>query len=244
MKAATLSQTLAVPSNFEITAKLHGLDPAHDATIKDFKAKNIADLKLHKNTKIAASKEQIELVHSKLREDLGLQEQLLNLHALELHLPGNMREDFLNMPSHSPLLGYLSTLNASFVPVLDYLICFKPELGLTLQRMTESYNLIVMAQYRGYFNSENAKTREYDEKIKYVDERIREVTQQKAEQEYKRELINTLIESKDTIIKELTVRIDALEAKDAEITEYIQSTRMNLDEPEERVRQEAQRIRD
>ena len=55
-----------------------------------------------------------------------------------------MREDFLNLPMHSPLLGYLSTLNASFVPVLDYLICFKSELGLCLQRMVESYNMILM----------------------------------------------------------------------------------------------------
>ena len=43
-----------------------------------------------------------------------------------------MREEFLNLPHHSPMLGYLSTLNANFVPILDYLICFKSELGLSL----------------------------------------------------------------------------------------------------------------
>lgn len=43
-----------------------------------------------------------------------------------------MRANFLNTPTHSPLLGYLSALNACFVPVLDYLICFKSELGLCL----------------------------------------------------------------------------------------------------------------
>ena len=49
-----------------------------------------------------------------------------------MHLPTSMREEFLNMPQHNPLLGYLSTLNANFVPILDYLICFKGELGLSL----------------------------------------------------------------------------------------------------------------
>lgn len=72
------------------------------------------------------------MIHSHLRSEQGLQSELLNLHALEMHLPVSMRDEFLNVSTHSPLLGYLSTLNASFVPVLDYLICFKSELGLCL----------------------------------------------------------------------------------------------------------------
>ena len=92
-----------------------------------------------------------------------------------------MRDDFLNIESHTPLLGYLSTLNASFIPVLDYLICFKSELGLCLQRMVESYNMLLMAQFKGYFKSENAKSREFGEKIKFVDQRIKEVNAQKTE---------------------------------------------------------------
>lgn len=78
-------------------------------------------------------------------------------------------------------MGYLSTLNACFVPVLDYLICFKSELGLCLQRMIESYNLVIMAQFKGYYNSENAKSKEFAEKVKFIDLKIKEVTQQKAE---------------------------------------------------------------
>ena len=139
------------------------------------------------------------------------------------------------MPHHSPMLGYLSTLNANFVPILDYLICFKSELGLSLQRMVESYNLIIMQQFRSYFHSENAKTREFTEKVQHVDDRIREVSHQKAEQDYKQELINTLVQSKDKIIAELNMRVDALEEKDRELQEYIKSTKMNLDEPDARV---------
>lgn len=65
--------------------------------------------------------------------------------------------------------------------MLDYLICFKSELGLCLQRMIESYNLVIMAQFKGYYNSENAKSKEFAEKVKFIDLKIKEVTQQKAE---------------------------------------------------------------
>ena len=104
-----------------------------------------------------------------------------------------MRDSFLNLSSHNPLLGYLSTLNASFVPVLDYMISFKSELGLCLQRMVESYNMLMLAQFKGYYNSENAKSKEFSDKVNFVDLKIKEVTQQKDEQDYKRELVNTLI---------------------------------------------------
>lgn len=167
---------------------------------------------------------------------------MLNLHSLEQHLPTNMREDFLNHASHSPLLGYLSTLNACFVPVLDYLICYKSELGLALQRMVESYNMLLIAQFQGYFHSENLKSKEFSEKVHFVDLKIKEVTQQKAEQDYKQTLINTLIKSKDKTIEELNGRIEALEAKENELSDYIKKTKMNLEEPEERVKAERQRI--
>jgi len=99
-----------------------------------------------------------------------------------------------------------------------------------------------MAQFKGYYNSENAKSKEFAEKVKFIDLKIKEVTQQKAEQDYKQELINTFIKSKDTIIAELNSRIEALEAKEKDLKDYIKHTKMNLDEPEERVKNERQRI--
>ena len=126
---ATL-QTL--PSNYELAAMRFGFDPGHDSTLKNYKEKNIGDLKTFKSTKIAASKEQIELVHGALREVQGVKGDLLNLQSLEMHLPAHMRQDFLQLPHHGSLLGHLAALNASFAPVLDYLICFKSEVGLCL----------------------------------------------------------------------------------------------------------------
>lgn len=55
-------------------------------------------------------------------------------------------------------------------------------------------------------------------------------------------MINTFIKSKDTIIAELNSRIEALEAKEKDLKDYIKHTKMNLDEPEERVKNERQRI--
>lgn len=47
--------------------------------------------------------------------------------------------------------------------------------------MVESYNMILMAQFKGYFNSENVKSKEFSDKVHFVDDKIKEVTHQKAE---------------------------------------------------------------
>jgi len=38
----------AVPTNYELAAIRHGFDPGHAATLKDFQARNIGDLKTFK----------------------------------------------------------------------------------------------------------------------------------------------------------------------------------------------------
>ena len=121
-----------MPSNYELAAMRFGFDPGHDSTLKNFKEKNIGDLKTFKSSKIAAAKEHIEMVHGALREIQGVKGELLNLQSLEMHLPAHMRDDFLQLPMQGSLLGHLATLNANFAPVLDYLICFKSEIGLCL----------------------------------------------------------------------------------------------------------------
>ena len=74
-----------------------------------------------------------------------------------------------------------------------------------------------MSQFRGYYNSENAKTKEFSDKVKLLDEKIAEVNHQKAKQDYNQELINTLIQSKDTVINDLNARLEAAEAKTQEL---------------------------
>ena len=50
----------------------------------------------------------------------------------------------MQMPHHGAILRDITDLNASFVPVLDFLTCYKSEFGLMLQRMIESYNFLLL----------------------------------------------------------------------------------------------------
>lgn len=61
-----------------------------------------------------------------------MQTDLLNLQALDQHLTPKLRHLFRNLPFHGEILQNLNVLNQAFVPVLDYNICYKPELGLCL----------------------------------------------------------------------------------------------------------------
>ena len=140
-----------------------------------------------------------------------MQEELLNLLELQNHLPAFMRHEFLNHPAQGSFLPKLVTLNSAFVPILDYLTCYKSEIGLCLQRLVEAYNLLLLMQFEGFFTTENAKTKEFNDKIKKVDILIAETTAQKKEQDNKEDMINTLLASKDVAIKEQKQRIEDLE---------------------------------
>jgi hypothetical protein len=69
------------------------------------------------------------------------------------------------MPHHGPLLRDLQDLNAAFIPVLDFLCCYKTEFGVMLQRMIESYNIILLMQFDGFYKNDNAKSAEFEDKI-------------------------------------------------------------------------------
>ena len=58
------------------------------------------------------------------------------------------------MPHHKEILHDLKLLNTSFVNVLDYMIAFKPEIGLSLQRMIEAYNMLLIDQFVGYYSNQ------------------------------------------------------------------------------------------
>lgn len=71
----------------------------------------------------------------------------------------------MSMPHHGPLLRDLQDLNASFIPVLDFLCSYKTEFGVMLQRMIEAYNIILLMQFEGFYKNDNAKSREYEDKL-------------------------------------------------------------------------------
>ena len=108
---------------------------------------------------------------------------MITLHALQNHLPKNIRNDFLKLHGQGPLIGHLNTLNSCFIPILDFLVLFKSDLGLALQRMIEAYNIIILMQYESYCSVENLKTKEYEEKLKELQEIQKEVYNQKDNQD-------------------------------------------------------------
>jgi len=48
------------------------------------------------------------------------------------------------LPGHGSIAHELKTLNTAFVPILHLLVCYKSELGLAMQRMIESYNILML----------------------------------------------------------------------------------------------------
>ena len=168
-------------TNIDLVSDRKPRQPAIQRNIKDLKSKSVRQ--------VGISKAEIETVHAQLRQSKGMQEELLQLISLETHLPQFMRHEFLNHPTQGQMLPKLKALNGAFVPVLDYLTCYKSEIGLCLQRMVESYNLLILQQFEGFFTTENAKTREYNEKIKKLDILAAETNNQKKEQDMKEDFV-------------------------------------------------------
>lgn len=61
------------------------------------------------------------------------------------------------MPHHKTVLAEVTSLNKEFMPILDFCVCFKPELGQIIQKLVESYNMIILDQFDGYYKNEKSK---------------------------------------------------------------------------------------
>ena len=85
------------------------------------------------------------------------------------------------MPIHKDILQDLTQMNLSFLPILDYLICYKSELGLSLQRMIENYNMLLLNQFEGYYKNENAKEILLNNKEQHLDLRKQTIDMNKHE---------------------------------------------------------------
>jgi hypothetical protein len=79
---------------------------------------------------------------------MRLKDTMINLGSIESLLPVLMRAKFYNEANHASLVQTLNQLNSAFVPILDHMVCFKSEVGLCLQRMIESYNVLFVKQFK------------------------------------------------------------------------------------------------
>jgi len=64
------------------------------------------------------------------------------------------------MPGHAELLADAHDLNRSFMPLLDSLVCYKSELAMAMQRIIESFNMLLLEQFESYYRNENKKENE------------------------------------------------------------------------------------
>ena len=51
------------------------------------------------------------------------------------------------MPGHADNLKLIHMLNRAFIPVLDQLVCYKTEMGHLVQKLIESFNLLILDQF-------------------------------------------------------------------------------------------------
>ena len=65
------------------------------------------------------------------------------------------------------------------MPILNYMVCYKSEIGLALQRMIESYNILILLQFEGFYADDHHIKREFTEKNSDLDEKLKELKQLK-----------------------------------------------------------------
>lgn len=95
---------MIAPTNFDISLMRYSEATGDVKSLLDFTQRNIGDLRTFKNEKLQRSKQIVEAMHASLRERKGIKEELLNLKAIETHIPKPMRSKFLALPGHGTLV--------------------------------------------------------------------------------------------------------------------------------------------
>jgi hypothetical protein len=80
-----------------------------------------------------------------------------------------------------------------------------------LQRMIESYNILLLMQFEGFYKTDNSTKQEYEQKLLELDQKMKDVDHQLGEFATQKEMAQGLIRGKDKIIESLTERNEFLE---------------------------------
>lgn len=102
-----------------------------------------------------------------------------------------------------PVYKMVADLNKAFLPVLEHCLRFKGELGLCLQRLIDSFNLLMLKQFAMMAATNDAQAAELAAKTK---EQVSQTTKAKEEERKYVQLKNNiefLIEKKNQTIREL-----------------------------------------
>ena len=91
----------------------------------------------------------------------------------------------------------LSKLNSAFIPMLEFLVCYKSEFGLALQRMIESYNLLMLMQFESLQISESVNEVHYANKVKEADQKLIDINRLRDRLLFEHESMQEVLQSKD-----------------------------------------------
>lgn len=100
--------------------------------VREFSKGKVGELKKFKSEKLESSKTTVETIHSRLKSDRQITSELVHLDDIASHLPRRLQPLFSEMPYHKDVLRDVNKLNTAFLPVLDYLVVYKSEMGLIL----------------------------------------------------------------------------------------------------------------
>ncbi len=159
----------------------------------------------------------------------GLKDDLLQLQAIDQHIAKHLRFKFFNLPGHGNIVHELQALNSSFVPILNYMVCYKSEIGLALQRMVESYNILILMQFEGFYSEDHHLKQEYSGKVKQLDERLKEISALKEQLKHEQFMMQQLILSKEKDSKQLNDEIAFLKKQINELKAFIHTSKMKDD---------------
>ena len=105
---------------------------------------NINQIQQTKRAKQEHCRDKINMIYEKLRIKKGLGTEMMDLGQIQNHLPKKLKDIFIKTNNHAQILMDMNILNNAFCDILEQVCCYKLELGLTTQKMIESYNILML----------------------------------------------------------------------------------------------------
>lgn len=94
-----------------------------------------------------------------------------------------------------------------------------------LQRLVESYNMIFLLQFEGYYKNNEVIEQDYANKEKHLEDLNAQFEHNKAEFYAQKAMVGKLLESKDTMISEMTQTIAQLTSEIDELKNFLENSK-------------------
>lgn len=132
----------------------------------------------------------------------------------------------------------VADLNKAFLPVLEHCLRFKVDLGLCLQRLIDSFNLLLLKQFAMMAATNDVQAAELAAKTK---EQVSQTTKAREEERKYVQLKNNiefLIEKKNQTIRELELRLENSYTRINDLSSMLKPDQQLFSEPEMHFKEE------